>query len=298
MSPQRRKIRKGRKELRNSFASFVSLCAFAVMAGLVSALPSPLAAQARVDHAVWDQLLHRHVSEGLVDYEGFRQERQEVERYLAALETADPLSWSSREEQLAFWINAYNANVVKGVLDHYLPAPSEARLPVAGRRQTGQAGPIASVKEVKGFFDRIRYRVAGRELTLNEIEGEGRTLGDWRIHFAVVCASSSCPPLRAEAYVAEQLEAQLTEQTRQFLDNPQRGMRIEDDMLWASKIFDWYTTDFIPPKELGLFRRLTPEKLLPRIEPYLDRHIAQAIRSKRLSISFLDYNWSLNAQHK
>ncbi len=252
-----------------------SLCCSASLLALSWARPT--AAHTQVDHMAWDLLLNRHVASGLVDYEGLRQDRATLDRYVASLQAVQPSQLGSREAQLAFWINAYNANIVKGVLDH---------------------APLTSVKEVKGFFDRVRYRVGGRDLTLNEIEGEGRALGDWRIHFAVVCASSSCPLLRAEAYAADRLDAQLAEQTRQFLDNPQRGLRIEGGTLWVSKIFDWYTTDFVPAKELGLLRRLTPEKLLPPIEPYLDRHIAQAIRSKPLSISFLDYDWSLNAQHR
>ena len=223
----------------------------------------------------WDLLLKRHVASGLVDYEGFRQDRAALDRYVVSLQDVQPSQLGSRQAQLAFWINAYNANVVKGVLDHY---------------------PITSVKEVKGFFDRLRYRVAGRELTLNEIEGEGRALGDWRVHFAVVCASSSCPLLRAEAYAEERLDAQLTEQTRQFLDNPQRGLRIEGGTLWVSKIFDWYTTDFIPTKELGLFRRLTPEKLLPVLAPYLTPEVQRAVRQQTLELRFMEYDWSLNAQ--
>jgi hypothetical protein len=282
----------------------------------------PIAAHAQVEHAVWDLLLKRHVASGLVNYEGFRRDRAALERYAASLQDVQPSQLGSHQAQLAFWINAYNANVVKGVLDH---------------------DPMASVKEVKGFFDRIRYRVAGRELTLNEVEGEGRALGDWRIHFAVVCASSSCPPLRAEAYAADQLDAQLAEQTRQFLDNPQRGLRIEDGTLWVSKIFDWYTIDFIPPKALGLFRgapprplslrgavgvappaspvgrnperaprlrlakpnvrgeskgRLTPDTLVSVLAPYLAPEVEAAIRQRTLVLRFMEYDWSLNAQRR
>jgi len=235
----------------------------------------PIAAQTQVDHMAWDLLLRRHVVSGLVDYEGFRQDRAALDRYIVSLQDVQPSQFGSREAQLAFWINAYNANVVKGVLDHY---------------------PIVSVKEVKGFFDRIRYRVAGRELTLNEIEGEGRALGDWRIHFVVVCASSSCPLLRAEAYAADRVDAQLAEQTRQFLGDPQRGMRVEGTTLWVSKIFDWYTADFVPAKERGLFRRLTPEQLVSVLSPYLTPEVGQAVRQRTLELKFLDYDWSLNAR--
>jgi hypothetical protein len=229
----------------------------------------PIAAQPQVGHTAWDLLLKRHVASGLVDYEGFQQDRAALERYLASLQDVQPSQLGSRDAQLAFWINAYNAYVVKGVLDHY---------------------PIASVKEVKGFFDRIRYRVAGRELTLNEIEGEGRALGDWRIHFAVVCASSSCPILRPEAYAADRLEAQLTEQTREFLNDPQRGLRIEAGTLWVSKIFKWYAKDFVPKGPL------TAASLWPVLNSYITVEGLPPIAD--MPLKFLDYDWSLNVQRR
>lgn len=231
-----------------------------------------------IDHTAWDALLRRYVdAHGAVDYRAWRGEgRDALERYLQRLAQID-VSRLDRDEALAFWINAYNACVVQGVLEHY---------------------PINSIKDVPGFFEKITYRIGKDSLTLNEIEGRGRKLGDWRVHFAVVCASSSCPPLVSEAYVPERLNEQLVEQTRRFLADPQRGLRVESRTLWLSKIFDWYKTDFMPAGELGWFGRLTPEKLLPHIEPYLDRDTAHAIRSKRLSISVLDYDWSLNAQHQ
>lgn len=238
------------------------------------ASPAALASEPGPDHTAWEILLWRHVDEdGRVDYHAWHSaERSALDAYLQRLAAAD-VSRLTKQEALVFWINAYNACVVKGVLDRY---------------------PIRSVKDVPGFFDRIACRVAGESLTLNAIETRGRQLGDWRIHFALVCASSSCPSLRREAYVAGQLDEQLTEQTRNFLADPQRGMRVESQRLRLSKIFDWYKTDFIPASELGWLGRLTPEKLLLRLEPYLDRQVTQAIRSRRLAVGFLDYDWSLN----
>lgn len=253
-----------------------SLWCSVIGVGVLACAPAVFA-HGEVDHGAWNRLLQRYVSDGRVDYRGLAAERHALEAYLDTLREAHMEHLPSVAHQAAFWINAYNACVVRGVLDRY---------------------PLRSVKEAPGFFERITCRVAGESLTLNAIEARGRQLGDWRIHFALVCASSSCPPLMKEAYIPGRLNEQLAEQTRQFLADPQRGLRVEDRMLWLSKIFDWYKTDFIPASEMGWRGRLTPEKLLPRIEPYLDRRIAQAIRSQRLSISFLDYDWSLNAQHK
>lgn len=223
-----------------------------------------------LDHAAWDLLLKRHVASGLVDYEGFRQDRAALDRYAAHLQDVQPSQLGSPQAQLAFWINAYNANVVKGVLEH---------------------SPIASVKEVKGFFDRIRYRVAGRDLTLNEIEGEGRVLGDWRIHFAVVCASSSCPLLRAEAYQPSRISEQLDDQAARFLNDPVHGFRVDGNVMWVSKIFKWYANDFVPSDPL------TPASLWPLIDRYITREESLFADPARLTLKFLDYDWSLNEQH-
>ncbi len=241
-----------------------------------------------VDHTAWDILLKQFVKQGLVDYQGLRAPRVQhidylgtlnempgwllLETYLSALTQTNLVQVTSKQEQMAFWINAYNACVFQGVLDHY---------------------PINSVKDVKGFFDKIHYEVAGASLTLNEIEAKGRALGDWRIHFGVVCASSSCPTLRSEAYVPERLEEQLADQTRRFLADPQRGLRVEGTTLQLSSIFKWYAGDFVPNA-----RRLSPETILPIIRDSIPRNVVHGdIHHRQLTkIQYLDYDWSLNAQ--
>jgi hypothetical protein len=226
-------------------------------------------AQQAVDQDAWDRLLRRYVAEGLVNYAGLKEEREPLDRYLLRLREVKVARLPSREERLAFWINAYNACVLKGVLDHY---------------------PLKSVRNVRGFFGRMLYPVGGKQLTLDEIEAEGRALGDWRIHFALVCASSSCPLLRSEAYVSDRLDDQLVDQVRGFLADPSRGLRNEEasGVLWLSKIFQWHAKDFVPAAPL------TVEALLPVISPYLDPTLAQAIQQRRPKAKFLDYDWSIN----
>ncbi len=155
---------------------------------------------------------------------------------------------------------------------------------------------MASVKQIGGFFGGLRQPIAGRQRTLNDLEEHARALGDWRIHFALVCASSSCPPLRSEAYVPERLDEQLNEQVRGFLRDPQRGLRVEQGTLWVSKIFDWYAADFVPPKQLGALRRLTAAKLVPTLTPHLAPDVAQSLQGRKLSLKFLPYDWALNDQ--
>ena len=233
------------------------------------AAPSADAAPATINHSAWEDLLWQFVEAGAVDYEGLQTERQTLDAYVASLAEVDLKRLASTKEQLAFWINAYNACVVQAVLDHY---------------------PVKSVKDIPGFFDKQRHRVAGKSLTLNQVEEQGRLLKDWRIHMAVVCAASSCPPLRSEAYVADRLDEQLADQARQFLAGPSRGFRVDRDggILWLSKIVKWYATDFVSTGPL------TAQTILPVIAPSLDPSVAQAVREQRFTLKFLDYDWTLN----
>ncbi len=241
-----------------------------IAVGIGCASASSLAA-AEVDHAVWDGLLKRHVKETRIDYQGLMAERDALEGYLKSLRAATP-GQGSREAQLAFWINAYNACVVQGVLERY---------------------PTTSVKRIRGFFDGLQYPVAGEEVTLNGIEAKGRALGDARIHYAVVCASSSCPFIRNEAYAPERLEEQLADQARRFLNDPQRGIRVDGSLLWASKIFDWYAEDFLAAAP-GAPRQMTAQTLLAVVKPSLGEALAQAGQRPSLALKFMPYDWSLN----
>ena len=241
----------------------------ALMGVIMLALPTYAFAQPTVDHAGWHALLRRHVNEQrLVDYVALQQERAVLDAYLASLAEAQPSSWS-KDGQLAFWINAYNACVFKGVLDH---------------------SPLKSVRDVKGFFEKLTYPVAGEPLTLNAIEAKGRALGDWRLHVGVVCASSSCPILRAEAYQPGRLTQQLDEQAVRFLNDQTRGFRVEGTSMWVSKIFQWYAKDFVPSGPV------TPATLWPLIDRYITREESFFTDPNRLTLKFLDYDWTLNQQ--
>lgn len=242
---------------------------FVVAAGLAFMAPQARA-QDPVDHAPWDALLRQRVQNGLVDYAGLKSDPQPLDRYLAMLRYVEPGQLSA-QEQMAFWINAYNACVFKGVLDHY---------------------PIRSVKDVQGFFDKLTYPIGGETLTLNQIESKGRALGDWRVHFAVVCASTSCPTLRAETYLPERLDAQLSEQAQQFLRNPEHGMRVDETkrVLWVSKIFKWYAKDFVRKGPL------TSESLLLVLRRHADPALLRQAEQRPLALNFLEYDWTLNDQ--
>jgi len=201
-------------------------------------LAAPAAAAERVDWRAWDGILAERVSptrlHGValagVDYDGLRADRDAFDALVASLAGFDPDVLSSRAEKLAFWINAYNVGAVKLVLDH------------------PEVGSLTAVGPEKGAVWKMdALEIGGRGYSLDAIEhGTLRKLAEPRIHFAVVCASVSCPDLRAEAYRAARLDAQLDQQTRRFLGNRDKGLRFDaaDERVVVTRLFKWFAADF------------------------------------------------------
>jgi hypothetical protein len=224
------------------------------------------------DLAAWARVLSDFVRDGGVDYAALAARPQDLEEFLASLSAARPESMR-REEALAFWSNAYNAVVLHHVLERY---PG-----------------IESVKEVDGFFDVLTFGVAGEELTLDEIESRGRELGDPRIHFAVVCASTSCPDLLGEPFRADRIDEQLDRQTLAFLGDPTKGMRYDADSetLWLSSIFKWYAGDFTGGSTvLAYFAR---GGVADWVRDQLPAAAAARLGDSP-KVRYLDYDWNLN----
>ncbi len=224
-------------------------------------------------HDLWGDVLERFHRDGGLDYAGLKANRDGLDSYLSLLGDADPAE-ASREDRLAFWINAYNAVVARFVIDLYPDVPS--------------------VKDVDGFFDRRTFRVAGESLTLDGIERKALDLGEPRVHFAVVCASYSCPDLRHEAYVADRLEEQLEDQTRGFLADREKGARLDagSNDLWLSSIFKWYAGDFTGGSTMVAF--FVRSKVLEWVVPYLPEEVVEHLKAEDVSVRYLDYDWSLN----
>lgn len=163
----------------------------------------------------------------LVDYAGIKADGS-LDKAYQALAGFDISRLAGHEEQLAFYINAYNILALKTVADHW---------------------PVESIKDVGGLFspvwDKPAGELGGKTVSLGEVEHKIlRPMGEPRIHLAIVCASVSCPDLRDEPYTAAQLPAQLDDQAQRFLNNPGKGLRINKDSLSVSQIFDWFETDF------------------------------------------------------
>lgn len=227
-------------------------------------------------HQFWQTLASRHVKGSRVSYAGFQRDEDQLDAYLAVLAATDP-STLSKDEQLAFWINAYNAFTVKLILRRY--------------------PKIKSIKDFWGPWDKRDWDVNGKKRTLNEIEHKilRKEFDEPRIHFAINCASVGCPDLRDEAYVAARIDEQLADATRKFLANPSKGLRVADEpgRIWGrnknvylSKIFSWFGEDFEtgPGGKLGFVQPWAP----PEVQAFMKKH------KGKLSVKYLDYDWSLN----
>jgi len=218
-------------------------------------------------HNLWDGLLKTHVNEqGNVNYEGFLQDSVKLNQYLDLLQTNHPndTNWT-QQEQLAYWINAYNAFTVKVILDNY---------------------PVKSIKDIAGSIPFINstwdlrfINIEGNDYDLNNIEHSilRQDFNEPRIHFAINCASISCPKLANEAYLPEKIEAQLDRAAKGFINNPQKNQLNENEVA-LSKIFSWFKGDFTKGQSLISF-----------LNQYAEIQI-----SEEAKVSHLDYNWQLN----
>lgn len=220
---------------------------------------------APADHTLWDSLLQAHVNAaGVVDYLGFQADSLRLRTYLRHLAQHHPHPGWTREQQLAYWINAYNAFTVELVCRHY---------------------PIASIKAIRpgipfvnSVWDLKFIHLSGRDYDLNNIEHGilRRQFQEPRIHFVLNCASQSCPVLHYRAYTAEGLAAQLEEATQRFLGDPQRN-KLQAEQWSLSRLFFWYGGDF---KGQG------------GVKAFVARHTALSPPSGPLR--YLDYDWSIN----
>ncbi|NIW78473.1 MAG: DUF547 domain-containing protein [Calditrichae bacterium] len=224
-------------------------------------------------HKVYHQLLQTYVVGKSFDYETISKNQQDLDklfRYVDKLESFDPKDWE-QQKALAYWINLYNAATLELVLQHY---------------------PVESIKDIGGFlsspWDKDVVKVAGQDLTLNEIEHDiiRGQFSDARIHFALNCASIGCPPLLNFTYTGKQLDEQLDYACRNAL-NDERWVKISDDEIQVTKIFDWYRGDF--EKYSGSVREF--------ISQYRSKD-AEIIMDENRDLEYMDYNWDLNKVKK
>jgi Protein of unknown function, DUF547 len=249
-----------------------------------------------LSHAAFDAVLREHVVEGRVDYRRLAEHPRPLHLYaqsLAAISSHELAAWP-RNDQLAFWINAYNAFTLLTILEHY---------PLSRGSVVGLAFPANSIWQIPNVWRDARWRAAGQAVSLDRIEKEivRPQFHEPRAHFALVCASSSCPDLRSEAYRGDRLDAQLEDQTRRFLADPMKGARLEParGRIRVSKIFRWYAEDFGASGEVsGPSTAATPQS---GVLAFIGRHstdeaVKAFVRGSRVGLAYLDYDWTLNEQ--
>lgn len=216
------------------------------------------------DHAIWDALVRAYVTPAaLVNYKDLKaKSRPELDHYLSTVAAKWPASMTQSGRKAAL-INAYNALMVRWVLDNY---------------------PVESVWKTKHPFTEARHTVNGRKMSLDDVETTLRDMGDPRIHAAIVCASRGCPPLRREAYLESRIEAQLDDSTRSWLANPRRNQFFPDRRIAeVNPIFKWYRGDF--------------EKNGSSVLSFLARFAPQPnnfLKQPGVRLRYKSYHWGVN----
>jgi len=209
-------------------------------------------------HDQWDLLLEKHVSAtGKVNYKGFKADISKLDAYLKSLQDNPIESKWSRNQKMAYWINAYNAFTVKMIVDNY---------------------PTSSITKLHGGkpWDVSWIKLGGKTYSLNNIENDilRPQYKDARIHFAVNCAARSCPPLLNQAWTSETLNRYFDKQAKAFINNTKYN-KTSADKVEISKIFEWYAADF------------------GDITEYLNKYSATKVKPGA-KVTYMEYDWALN----
>lgn len=218
-----------------------------------------------INHQNWSNLLKKYVDEnGKVNYDGFIKDSTELSAYLDLVSHNPPNKNWTEQTQLSYWINAYNAFTIKLIIDNY---------------------PLKSIKEIGGGLPMINspwdikfFKIGNVPFDLNTIEHEilRKKFDEPRIHFAINCASISCPKLRNEAYSEQKLESQLEDQADDFINNSRKNS-VNELETKLSIIFDWFKSDFTRNTNLVSF---------------ISRYNASINEENK--VEYLEYNWNLN----
>lgn len=215
-------------------------------------------ASAQPDYTAYNTLLNTYVSSsGKVNYKGLKANKQTLTAITSHFSEQQPSDSWSRNERLAFWINAYNAFTLQLIVDNY---------------------PVKSITALDGGkpWDVKRVLIGGKRYSLNEIENEiiRPKFNDARIHFALNCAAKSCPPLLNQAFLPKTLNTQLEQRTRSFIQS--KNNNLTPQAVQISKIFEWYGSDF------------------GDLTAFLNRYSGKITIASNANITFAEYDWSLN----
>ena len=217
-----------------------------------------LSLSSQPDFKSWDGFVAKYVTtKGEVNYSAIKSNSKELQNIISYFSTTKVASSWSKNDQLAFWINAYNAYTIHLIVQNY---------------------PIKSIKDLdKGKpWDVKRLTIGGTKYSLNNVENDiiRPKFKDARIHFAVNCGAKSCPPLLNEAFVGANLDAQLDKMSKQFV-NGSGVVKNTENQITVSRIFDWYKDDF------------------GNVVSFINTYRTQNV-NKNAAVKYLDYDWSLN----
>lgn len=221
----------------------------------------PTIGSSSLDHSEWNTLLKKYVANnGDVNYKGFKNEADKLNTYISYLEKQKPTAAWSVNKQLAYFINVYNANTIKLIIDNY---------------------PLKSIKDISSPWIKDRFKIGGKDFSLAGLEnGILRKMNEPRIHFAINCASTSCPKLLNEAYTETNVMDLMERATKEFINNTSKN-KLSKDSAKISEIFKWYKSDFT---ENG--------SVIDYINMYSNTQI-----NADTSIDYIEYDWSLNDQN-
>ena len=245
------------------------ICVGALLCFLIISLTTTASANQGVDNSLYAGLLKKYVKDGVVNYQGFKNEESVLDKYLKVLEEVDS-KILSRNEQFAFYVNAYNAWTIKLILSGY-----------PGIKSIKNLGSL-----FKGPWKKKICRIDDKIMTLDDIEHSilRPMFKDPRVHFAINCAAKSCPPLRSEPYRAGELDQQLDKMTSAFI-NDLESNRLENHTLYVSSIFKWFGEDF-NKDIIGFFLKYAKGDLKRELEA----------KREKIKVKYLDYDWSLNGK--
>ena len=218
------------------------------------------------DHSKFDALLKANIDEnGMVNYSAFKNNK-DFDEYIKSIAEAD-VSNLSKEDKLAFYMNAYNATVIKNILDHL---------------------PITSPMDVDGFFKKITHKIAGNEITLDKLEYDYvMKIELVLVHFGLVCAAESCPKLLQKAYDGKTVFKQLEKNGKDFLNDPSKNrLDRENKILYLSAIFKW----------LKKYFEERYSSLQKAAQYFINESDKKFLNENKVEVKFNKYNWQLNTQ--
>ncbi len=232
----------------------------------------------KFNYSRYNKTLKKYLNKsGMLDYKNLKNNSKIFDLFIKQILNLKKNDYNkfTKKEKLAFWLNTYNALTIKIILNNF---------------------PLKSIMDLKDPFNKIKFRVLGSHVSLNNIENNiiRKYFKEPRIHMALVCAAIGCPTLRNEPFIAKKLDFQLKNQTKKFLSS-KKNFKIDKNknIIYVSSIFKWYSTDFI------IKNKSLEESLMIFISKYIDKKQLKVLNTLvkiKFKVKYLYYNWKLNQQ--